>query len=299
MHRQSCGTASRALIMLCAVVLGGCASVSGDWERARKSDQTFAYEAFLRKHPDSEFASQARARLAEIKWNLARRDDKLETLDKFVTDNPTSPFRGQAEQRIAELHRQQYDTVRAKATADAYEEYLKKYPKGPHAASATGELDELMWADATRLATLGAHKAYRTRFPAGRHAEEANRTIAPLKAAALAAEGWAGGEASPSCRWICEAKACVDDIDKALWLRLSETLGKIRGAGTAFSFTQDPSYTCNAVSSRGESTVAWSNCVDRRSGQRATYESRTGEAELLSVTRLAPAAITRWQRSCD
>jgi hypothetical protein len=282
------------------LLLAGCVTVAGEWEKTRKNDQTYSYEAFLRKYPKSEFADAARARLEELRFQAAVGERKIESLEKYIADNPASRYRTEAEQRLRGMHEANYRLAVAGGTIEDYEQYVNKYPKSPFVAEATGKLEDLLWADAQRRGTFGAYKAYRTKFPAGKYATEANAAIGPLKAVALAAESWSKGEAAESCRWICEAKACVDDIDKTLWSRLTENFGRIRNAGgTAFSWTQDNQYSCTATQSRGGDAIAFSTCIERSSGLRATVEKRGGDAELLSTTRIAPAAIARWQRSCE
>ncbi len=296
MQRRSRSTLQRAVMLCCAAVLAGCASMEDDWQKARKFDSSFLYESFLRNHADSEYAPQARRRLLELKWEAARRDGKIETIEKFIADNPTNPFRGQAEARVVEIHRKTYDDARGKSSIQGLQEFLQKNPKSPHVAEATGELDEMMFTDARQKADLGAYKAYSKRFPNGRHADAARDAAAPLKAAALAADSWARGEAAPACAWVCEDKACVDDIDKTLWSMLSGPLLKMRGPGggyAGYSFTQTPEYSCNARVVRSERSFDEASCVDRRTGATAGYEVRVGQPEVLSMTRLqcSPVAL--------
>ncbi len=288
-------------------LLGACASVDGDWERARKADQVSSYQAFLAKYPKSDFTAPARARIDELGWERARRDDRIEALEKFVTDNPASPFREQAAQRIAVLHQAAYDAVRQLATEDAYNEYIKKYPKGPHTLAATGALDELMWAQARQADTLRAFKAYRSRHPAGQHRVEAAQAITVHTTAALTADSWATGEAPDTCRWHCEAKACVDDLDKVLWAKVSEAANKVRGqrASLAYATVQDATHICNSASSSGGGSsggapFAWAVCTERASGRMARFQANAGAAEVISTNRLEPAAAAaRWRRDCE
>ena len=51
------------LILLFALLLTGCATTKGDWEKANRLNTAEAYEEFLRKHPESEFTEEAKKRI--------------------------------------------------------------------------------------------------------------------------------------------------------------------------------------------------------------------------------------------
>ena len=46
--------------------LVGCATPKKDWEKAQRLNTIEAYEEFLQKHPDSEFAYKAKRKIEEI-----------------------------------------------------------------------------------------------------------------------------------------------------------------------------------------------------------------------------------------
>lgn len=67
-----------AVITVCLaflVAVAGCSSETKEWEKASELGTVSAYQAFLDKHPDGEFAEQARAVLMELQeaadWDAA------------------------------------------------------------------------------------------------------------------------------------------------------------------------------------------------------------------------------------
>ena len=59
-----------------------------DWESARKADSAQAYTEFLKRYPQGDFVSQARARLEELKldedWKSALAEDTAQAYQHFI-----------------------------------------------------------------------------------------------------------------------------------------------------------------------------------------------------------------------
>lgn len=130
-----------ALAGLTALLVTGCATTKKDFEQALAAHTITAYEAFLQKHPTSQYSGQARQRLAALeakqlitetgtvadfeaflakhptgeaadwmrkvmkeldKWPSST-DEK--TLKTWIRMNPTSPRRAEIEGRIAKVQR--------------------------------------------------------------------------------------------------------------------------------------------------------------------------------------------------
>lgn len=70
--------------------LTGCSSPERDWNAAAKQDSVQSYEAFLRKHPESDFSPLARERLETLAWENAFRASTAEGFEKFLADYPSS-----------------------------------------------------------------------------------------------------------------------------------------------------------------------------------------------------------------
>lgn len=70
--------------------LTGCSSPERDWNAAAKQDSVQAYEAFLRKHPESEFSPRARERLETLVWDDTFRVSSAEGYEKFLAAFPSS-----------------------------------------------------------------------------------------------------------------------------------------------------------------------------------------------------------------
>jgi len=153
-------------IVLAAVCLLACAGSA--WERARAEDTAAAYYRYLRDHADSDYASQASARLALVRL---RSQPTALGYDAFRAEFPDetllAELRPSVEPRV-------FERVRAIGTPSAYREFLEDFSAGEFAGRARGNL-EFLEADG-----FGARPedlaAFAERHPASDFAAEARRS---------------------------------------------------------------------------------------------------------------------------
>jgi len=88
--------------LLCA--MAACSREQQDWRSAEAADTIEAYGQFLERHPDSELATQARARLAQLSedrdWQRAESADSAEGYRHFLAQHPNGKWVQEARIRI-------------------------------------------------------------------------------------------------------------------------------------------------------------------------------------------------------
>jgi cell division septation protein DedD len=93
-----------ALIALVAAACAACSREQQDWRSAEAADTSEAYGRFLEQHADSELASQARARLAQLAeqrdWQHANSVAKLDAYREFLAHHPSGRWSEEARIRI-------------------------------------------------------------------------------------------------------------------------------------------------------------------------------------------------------
>ncbi len=99
------GACARALMLvLGALLLGGCSHESADWKQATLANSTEAYQVFLQQHPHSPEAAQAQTRIKELTaqrdWQIASTADTRDAYQQFVTAHPDSKWVQEARIRI-------------------------------------------------------------------------------------------------------------------------------------------------------------------------------------------------------
>jgi outer membrane biosynthesis protein TonB len=101
----SLATRAAAIALLSAtLVLAGCAGDSQDWRSAQAADTQEAYDAFLAKHPGSDFAAQAKERAAQLleerDWETATQADTADSYTRFLTQHPKGKWAQEARVRV-------------------------------------------------------------------------------------------------------------------------------------------------------------------------------------------------------
>lgn len=96
---RGAGLAAVAFALLVA-----CSPEAGDWKNAQSADTVEAYDAFIAKYPQSEFAAQATERtkqLAEERdWQAATAADSADAYQQFLTQYPEGKWAQEARVRI-------------------------------------------------------------------------------------------------------------------------------------------------------------------------------------------------------
>lgn len=94
-----------AATALCSLALvTGCSGVKQDWSSAQGADTIEAYDGFLAKHADSEFAAQAKERIAQLTeerdWEVATQADNADSYQKFLAQHADGKWSQEARVRI-------------------------------------------------------------------------------------------------------------------------------------------------------------------------------------------------------
>jgi hypothetical protein len=91
--------------MLCAsLMLVACSGERRDWRSAEAADTVEAYDQFIERHPESERAEQARARLAQLseerEWQRASSANTPASYRAFLAQHPNGKWAGEARIRL-------------------------------------------------------------------------------------------------------------------------------------------------------------------------------------------------------
>ncbi|UCE87404.1 MAG: hypothetical protein JSU66_06735 [Deltaproteobacteria bacterium] len=163
------GSLRSALLVALVAAVSSCAS---SWDRAQSLDTPAAYHRFLREHPGSRHAAEARERIDYLRF---RTEPSVEAFEAFQRAYPESVHVAELERLLEQA---QFAVVRAAGSASAYRAFLERYPSGGHAAQVRGDLEHLLQNGfVERPEQLGD---FLSRFPESEYAAEARRTVETL-----------------------------------------------------------------------------------------------------------------------
>ncbi len=143
MKKWRLAVAAAALAMVAA-----CSNPEADWKQAEAENTEAAFQAFLQKHPDGEWAQKAQSQLDALKdttdWENAQASDAIEAYNNYLLAHPTGAHMGEARQRITELETESaWRTAQAAGTREALEDFLIRYADAPQAEQARAQLAAL------------------------------------------------------------------------------------------------------------------------------------------------------------
>ena len=93
-----------AALIVSLAVLGACSREQQDWRSAEAADSVEGYGQFLQRHPDSELATEARTRVAQLsedlEWQRAGSADNADAYKQFLAQHPNGKWAQEARIRI-------------------------------------------------------------------------------------------------------------------------------------------------------------------------------------------------------
>jgi cell division septation protein DedD len=95
---------TRFAVVLALATLAGCSREKIDWKSAEAADTVESYDHFIARHPDSDLATQARARVAQLNedrdWKRASALDSAEGYRQFLAQHGSGKWSEEARIRI-------------------------------------------------------------------------------------------------------------------------------------------------------------------------------------------------------
>jgi hypothetical protein len=120
-------------VAIAASLIFGCADSS--WDAVRNRDTVAAYNQFLRDHPNSGYADEARQRL---EFRRIRTIPSIHGYENFLAQFPNSSLRPELK---AFIEPKFFERARSTNTGDAYRQFLALYPSGESYDRALGNLE--------------------------------------------------------------------------------------------------------------------------------------------------------------
>jgi hypothetical protein len=128
------------LLLFSLVVVFSCNREQNDFEKAKKENTVQAFEEFVLKYPDSEFAASAKAKIDSLQYEAVISENNLESYREFIQSHPDHPLALDAKQRMEPLV---FEEAKNKGTAYALESFLAEYPDNSKRDSLIGVIEKL------------------------------------------------------------------------------------------------------------------------------------------------------------
>ena len=122
------------------------AGITEAWAACEAKGTIAAYEAFLEKYSDSNYADDAKKQIAFLKeeaaWSKAKATNTVVAYYTYDRQFPNGRYSNLAWEMIKELEEEQkWELTRLKNMPSAYREYLQIYPKGKYSQEARDQME--------------------------------------------------------------------------------------------------------------------------------------------------------------
>lgn len=159
------------LTVLVILVLTGCATIKGDWEKAKGLNTITAYQEFLQNHPQSEFSDDAKHRIEKLEWIKAYKLNTVDGYQRFIKEYSSSKFISEAKQRIEALEPIAWKEAMSQNTVSEYQEFVSVYPNSQYAKEAIKRIEQIIqrkWNDTLYKNTVEAYRTFLAQHPNNR-----------------------------------------------------------------------------------------------------------------------------------
>jgi tetratricopeptide (TPR) repeat protein len=111
--------------LLIMIVTLSCNNSGKEYQNAVTENTIQAYEKFLEKYPNSQFAEDARNKIISMEYAIADSINTIEEYNHFIKKYPDCEYAGEVKKRIMSMEYAIADSIN---TIDAYTQFLQKYP---------------------------------------------------------------------------------------------------------------------------------------------------------------------------
>jgi len=150
------------LVLFFLVLTSGCSNTKKDWQEAEQLGTVKAYETFLQKHSQGQFADSARQEIEELEWQKTMGIGTVELYETFLQEHSQGQFADRARQEIEELEWQKTISL---GTVKAYEMFLQKHPQGQFADSSRHKIEEIEWKKILSINTVEVYDSFMQKYP--------------------------------------------------------------------------------------------------------------------------------------
>ena len=111
------------------------ADEEADWTACQKTGTLAAYEAFMAKYPEGQYAGEAQEQAVLLRdeeaWQAATSQHTINAYLQYRKESPEGQYRDQALEALQQVEEDQsWHLAKRKKTIYEYEHYLEKYPAG-------------------------------------------------------------------------------------------------------------------------------------------------------------------------
>lgn len=234
---------NRIFLLGFIILLSASCAVKKQYKRATMFDSIAAYEAYLRKFPNSKYRPEVVRRLLvlhdDAAWRRALLYKSLNAYKDYLKEYPKGRHSTEARTLVEMIEKKNeeksaWDNATRLNTVEAYQSFIRRYPNSSHATDARSNLRKLIeeddWQKALSVNTITSYNEYLRQYNDPKYGAEARARIEALKEANLLLPEWEETvrndsyqayktfkEKHPNSSYAQLAQARMTEIEKGEW----------------------------------------------------------------------------------
>lgn len=160
------------------LLIVGCASQKSMYYKATDKNTIEAYQKFLDKYPDGEYAANVKSKIEKLEYQMVIESNSIDSLRNFLTKYPSSSYQTEIQQKIEKL---EFEEAKTSNTIQALQDFLKKYPKTKFKNEASKIIIKLEFEEVQKINTVEGYKNFTQKYPNSEFSQKAEQSIKDIE----------------------------------------------------------------------------------------------------------------------
>lgn len=168
----------KAILIVVSILITGCASQKSMYYKATDTNTIEAYQKFLEKYPDGEYAANIKSKIEKLEYQMVIESNSIDSLQNFLTKYPSSSYREEIQQKIEKL---EFDEAKTINTIQGLQDFLKKYPKTKFKNEANKSIIKLEFEEVEKISTVESYKKFSQKYPNSEFSQKSEQGIKDIE----------------------------------------------------------------------------------------------------------------------
>ena len=163
------------------ILISGCVSSKKEWIQATSINKVGAYDEYLSKYPDGEFADEAIKRRKglkmELDWHSTQSKSNIKEYEEFLRIYPDSRYKSEALNELVFL--KDWKNALSLNSINGYENFLSRHPNTKYSDKAHEGIDKLRiekaWESAIAKDDINSYANFLNQYPGSEFTKKAHK----------------------------------------------------------------------------------------------------------------------------
>lgn len=162
-----------------SILFAGCAS--RDFEKAKAEGTIAAYDQFLKNHPESEQAKEAKHLREYTLVDNALKSEDPALAKRYLQEYPKGRYSSLVLEHLSKIQdKTDWQIATTKNNEEGYRNYIEKHPKGEYIEEAKIAFEPFLWEKTKKMNTIDGYDLFLEKYPEGKFKDQAKQLREPM-----------------------------------------------------------------------------------------------------------------------